>query len=190
MAHVFYITHPEVVIDPGVPVPDWGLSEHGRARMAAIAALPEMAGVRSVWSSTEQKARDGRDIMAAALGVEAREHAGLGENDRSATGYLPEAEFWPVVEAFFANPDVSARGWETARAAQTRCVSAVRAVLETAPPGDVAIVAHGGVGNLLMCHLKGVAITRSEAAPGMGAWFAYDRDGGGAVPVWIAPPED
>jgi hypothetical protein len=37
MATVFYISHPQVRVDPAVPVSDWGLSEVGRARLAALA---------------------------------------------------------------------------------------------------------------------------------------------------------
>ena len=40
MPTVFFITHPDVVIDPGVPVPDWRLNERGRARMWGMIAYP------------------------------------------------------------------------------------------------------------------------------------------------------
>jgi len=49
----------------------------------------------------------------------------LGENDRSATGYLEPQEFETTANAFFAYPERSIRGWETAQAAQTRIVEAV-----------------------------------------------------------------
>jgi hypothetical protein len=35
---VFFITHPDVAIDPAVPTPDWLLNERGRARMYAMTA--------------------------------------------------------------------------------------------------------------------------------------------------------
>lgn len=38
----------------------------------------------------------------------------LGENDRSATGYLPHEEFEAAANAFFEQPDASFCGWETA----------------------------------------------------------------------------
>jgi hypothetical protein len=40
MPTVFFITHPDVVIDPSVPVSDWPLNERGRARMHALTAQP------------------------------------------------------------------------------------------------------------------------------------------------------
>lgn len=40
MPLVYFITHPEVVIDPGVPVPQWPLSETGRRRMRSPVTKP------------------------------------------------------------------------------------------------------------------------------------------------------
>jgi hypothetical protein len=39
MPAVFFITHPDVLIDPNAPVPEWPLNERGRARMRVISAL-------------------------------------------------------------------------------------------------------------------------------------------------------
>jgi broad specificity phosphatase PhoE len=154
-----------------VPVPRWVLTPRGIARMRALAALPEMAGVTSVWASTEAKAIEGAGILAACLGLPVRVHAGLGENDRSATGYLPEAEFQQVADAFFANPEQSIRGWERAADAQARIVAAIADVLADSPPGPVAVVAHGAVGALLRAHLAGAPIARSWDQPGAGCRF-------------------
>ena len=35
-----YLTHPQVLVDASVPVPEWGLSETGRARLLAIRERP------------------------------------------------------------------------------------------------------------------------------------------------------
>ena len=81
------------------------------------------------------------------------------------------------MHAFFGEPLLSHRGWETAAAAQERIADALETVLARSPAdGDVAIVSHGGVGTLLLCQLKGTAIHRAEDQPGQGHWFAFDRD--------------
>jgi broad specificity phosphatase PhoE len=166
-----FITHPEVVIDPAVPVPRWPLTDRGIARMRALAALPELAGLRAVWASTECKAIEGAGILAAAFGLPVRVLEELGENDRSGTGYLPEAEFQAVADQFFAAPEQSVRGWERAVDAQARIVGAIAAVMAESPEGPVAVVAHGGVGALLRAHLAGAAIARSFDQPGAGCRF-------------------
>jgi broad specificity phosphatase PhoE len=177
MPAIAFITHPDVSIDPSVPVPEWPLSPRGRDRMTCALALPWVAGIRSIWCSSERKARDGADILAAYLGLPVTILAALGENDRSATGYLFRAEFEAVADRFFALPDQSIRGWETAANAQRRIVAAIdRVVAESVGRGDIAIVSHGGVGTLLLCHLRGDAIDRVHDQPpnNGGNFFAFD----------------
>jgi broad specificity phosphatase PhoE len=169
MPTVHFITHPEVAIDPAVPVPDWPLSSLGLRRAQLMLRQPWVGTVRAVFSSAERKARDLAYLLAGHLGVAPVVIEELGENDRSATGYLPREEFEAVADAFFARPDDLVRGWERASDAQRRIVRAVDRALAMAPgDGDLAIVSHGGVGALLLCHLKGSPISRSEDQPGRG----------------------
>ena len=134
-ARLFFITHPEVVIEPEVPVPEWSLSAQGWLRMRACLQQPWVAGLKSLWSSTERKAKDGAAVLAAHLELEVHERENLGENDRSATGFLPPEEFQQVADQFFANPSESVRGWETAADAQARIVQAVEDVDAAAAAG-------------------------------------------------------
>jgi len=139
---VLFITHPDVVIDPGVPVPDWPLNERGRARMHAMTTCPWVRGVRRIFASNERKARDAAQILADGLRLSGYSViANLGENDRSATGFLAKDEFEVTVDAFFARPAQSIRGWEPAANAQARIVSAVeQAVSQTREGADIALV--------------------------------------------------
>jgi len=98
--------------------------------------------------------------------------------------FTPEL-FEPAVQAFFGEPLLSHRGWETAAAAQQRIADALETVLARSPDGDVAIVSHGGVGTLLLCRLKGTAIRRAEDQPGQGHWFAFDRDTRAVEHGWV-----
>jgi broad specificity phosphatase PhoE len=168
---LIYLSHPEVVVDPKVPVPDWGLSPDGRRRLEAVAARgwPKVA---RIVSSAERKAREAAAILAAPQGFAPIVHAGLGEIDRSATGYVPAARHEALADRLFAEPERSADGWETARAAQGRALDALRQVL--AGEGDVLVVGHGGVGTLTWCALSGVPIDRRHDQPGMG--FVWQAD--------------
>ena len=164
---IYFITHPDVVIDPSIPVPRWGLSERGRRRMRCLLTRDWTARIEVIYCSTEQKALDGAVILSEATGIPHYQLATLGENDRSATGYLPTTEFEATVDAFFAHPNESIRGWEPAVAAQTRIVRALGQITRVAlGVGPVAVVSHGGVGALLLCHLKGIPIARKEEQPG------------------------
>jgi broad specificity phosphatase PhoE len=169
---LLFVTHTEVVIDPDAPIESWPLSDRGRERMTHLAEALSGAGVTAVWSSAERKAIDGAEILGRRLGLAPEVDAGLGENDRSATGYIAPPEFWDVVRAFFASPNDSVRGWETARDAQARIVAAVDHVLSAEPAGRVVIVSHGGVARLLSAHVQGCLIGEEDRPthPGGGSY--------------------
>jgi broad specificity phosphatase PhoE len=178
MPNLFFITHPDVVIDAAVPVPRWPLSELGRSRMGRFAASGFLRDVSAVYASSERKAVDGAEIVAQALGLSVTIREALGENDRSATGFLPPPEFWPVVQKFFAEPEASVRGWERAVDAQSRIVTALAAIArQDLTAGDVAVVAHGGVGALLLAHLQGEPIRPGfgQPHPKGGCFLTLDR---------------
>ncbi len=164
MNSFYFITHPNVVISRDVPVPRWPLSELGKSRMRAGLKQPWVRGITSIYCSTEQKAIDGATILSEHLNVPfARMHE-LGENDRSATGFLPPDEFERVADQFFAQPELSVRGWERAVDAQARIVNAVQRISNEAK-GTIAIVSHGAVGTLLYCHLAAETIARRWDQP-------------------------
>jgi broad specificity phosphatase PhoE len=171
----FYLTHPQVRIDPAVPVPDWGLSDTGlsRARRAAGAAL--FANLALVCSSAERKALETAEAIARPRNLPVSVLPRTHENDRSATGFLRPEEFESVVNDFFAEPHTSVRGWERAIDAQARIVSEAAPLLDASRAGDVLMVGHGGVGTLLLCHLAGLEISRDHDQPaGGGNLFAYN----------------
>ncbi len=164
---VFFVTHPDVLIDPAVPVPDWPLSPRGWERMRQALGLPWVEGLGAIWCSTERKAREAAAILAERAGLPVQALAELGENDRSATGYLPRAAFEAMADRFFAHPEASIEGWERAMDAQRRIVGAVGQVAAASAGcgGDIAILAHGGVGALLLAHLRGEPISRRHDQP-------------------------
>ena len=180
-----YLSHPQVRIDPAIPVPQWGLSEIGRKRVAGLVSSGALAGTQTVVSSAERKAVETAELIAAALGVKVIVREAMHENDRSATGFLPPDEFDRVADAFFANPDINVRGWERATDAQARIVNETQDILAAAPEGDVLLVGHGGVGTLLYCHFAGVPIDRRYDQPaGGGNFFAIERLTGRTLHGW------
>jgi len=171
---VRYLTHPQVNIDPTIPVPRWGLSEVGKARTDAVTITGPLSGTTRVISSGERKAIETAEIIAAKLGVDVEVREAMHENDRSATGFLVPDEFEAVANQFFGQPHISIRGWERAVDAQLRIVEEVEQVLARDTPGDVLLVGHGGVGTLLYCHYSGLEIARAhDQLAGGGCFFAF-----------------
>lgn len=166
---IYFISHPNVQISATVPVPEWPLSELGRQRMASSLQLPWIKNISTIYSSAEQKAIEGAEILSNFLSLDFTKIEVLGENDRSATGFLKSEEFEDTANEFFEFPTQSVRGWETAQAAQDRIVKAVSGIDENHKgEGDIAIVSHGAVGTLLYCHYANKPISRRWDQPGNG----------------------
>lgn len=127
-----------------------------------------------IWASDERKASETAALLAAPRSLPFSIDAALGENDRSATGFLPPRAFEAAADAFFARPKSSFRGWERAVDAQARIESAVREIVANHRDGDLAIVTHGGVGTLLWCAFRGVPISRRYDQPGQGHYWQAD----------------
>jgi broad specificity phosphatase PhoE len=176
MTKVFFITHPEVDVDPQIPITEWKLSARGMERMCEMLKQKWIPEIQHIFASDERKAKAAAEILARHLSLGLSIEVELGENDRSSTGFLPPQEFEAMANLFFLHPHQSIRGWEIAKVAQGRIVRAVTSLMQTAPPGAVAIVAHGGVGTLLLCWLKGVPISRLEDQPSQGHFFVFQRD--------------
>lgn len=135
----------------------------------------------------ERKARQTADIRAGVLGLPVQTEPQTGENDRLATCFLPPDIFEAAADAFFAAPDASFRGWETARAAQARIGAATRRIFADAGPQErILMVGHGAVGTLLRQGLRGEVVARHGDQPaGGGCRFALDPARAQASPGWL-----
>jgi len=187
MTTVYFVTHPEVRIDPAIPVPDWQLSEPGWRRIRSFCARPELSRVSDVHVSNERKALDCAEALMAARRLSFRIDPRLGENDRSSTGYVAPPEFWEIVARFFDRPHESILGWERAADAQNRIREAVwDCVANGSGGGDVCIFSHGGVGTLFLCDLLNEPISRVRSQPisGGGCYFAFVAETKALVHDW------
>ena len=175
-----YISHPQVHMDPHVPVPLWGLSPEGRRRAEALARRDIVPRGAMIFSSRERKALELAEILAERAGTLVMSDHLMGENDRSATGFLPPALFEAAADRFFAEPEASMEGWERAVDAQRRIVGTIGTALASVPADVPAVFCgHGAVGTLLKCHLAGRPIARAEdqsrhGDKGGGNCFAFD----------------
>lgn len=173
MPTTIYISHPEIVIEPAVPVPEWRLNDRGRARAASLASSPLLGRVDRIVTSDERKALDTTELLLAdRRGLAAIIDPATAETDRSVPGFAPPEEFERQADSWFAHPAESPHGWETAVATQRRIVEAHARACEGLGHADVLVmVGHGGVGTLLWCAHAGEAIDRIHDQRGAGHLF-------------------
>ncbi len=192
MPYALYVTHPQVVQDPAIPVPQWRLTAFGRSRAEQFANHVFVRRAVRIVSSPEPKAFELATILAAPNRLPVESGENFGENDRRSTGFVPRERFEQLADAFFSNPDQSVEGWETARTTQQRIVGAFEAALLGHDPARPVIFAgHGAVGTLLKCHLGNRAIARAEdqrvlADPGGGNVFVVRLADRALLTDWLA----
>jgi broad specificity phosphatase PhoE len=167
-----YVSHPEVVVDPNTPVPQWSISEQGRLRIAAMCKQPWVEHIGRVVSSGETKAIETAQIVAAHRGLDVEIRLATGETDRSSTGFVPHERHEQLANAFFANPTKSVEGWERAIDVQSRVVSALDDLFAT--DADVLVVGHGAAGTLWYTFLVGLPIRRTFDQTSAGQYFSVD----------------
>ena len=181
---LFYVSHPEVEIDPARLVPRWPLSGEGLERVKSACGTAWVQRLTGVMSSDETKALETAALFAMAAGVPMHVDADAGEVDRSSTGYVAAERHEALRRALFGAPEQSADGWERAVDAQARIVGAANRFLATAPEGDVAIVGHGAVGSFLWCHYAGNPISLDADQPFGGHVWAVSRPALDPIFAW------
>ena len=154
MSRLVFITHPETAPIPGLRAEIWPFSSKGCAAAARLWKNTFWERIDAVYSSTEGKASVVGSIVSEKFGLSFEQIAELGEIDRSSTPIVPLDEYLKRSKAFYADPDTSMRGWETARQGTRRVDAAVRRIMERHPSGSVAIIGHGMTGTLLRCALQ------------------------------------
>ncbi len=172
MATLWYVSHPEVRIDPAVPVPRWGLTDTGRSRAHAMCRQPWVGAIERIITSDETKALELAAIVGAHRSLPVEVRPTTAETDRRSTGFVPQAEHDALAAAWFAEPEVSPSGWEPAGAVQARVTRALADLLEGATSAMIA--GHGGAGTLWWCHLMGVPIEAFRDQPSPGHYYAVD----------------
>lgn len=166
MPRIVFITHTDPAIDTAIPPQQWQLSEQGGIRIAGFAENPALRNVTNYITSAEPKAVAGGKILSEMTHKTVKAVLELGEVDRTESGYLSQEEFQKALDDFFNKPDLSAKEWETAAAAQQRIVHAVLGLaLDFSQEKVIALVSHGTVGALLLAHIKGEKATRAHMQP-------------------------
>ena len=148
-------SHPKIV--PDWQATQWTLSDVGRLRCHQLAKRITPHYPDLVVTSTEIKAMETGQIIAADLGKPVKTSEGLHEHARPNVGWYDTVEqFEEQVAHFFQNPSQLVFGAETADAAYRRFNNTLNGIMEAHPGWNVAVVTHGTVMSLYIARLAGI----------------------------------
>jgi broad specificity phosphatase PhoE len=151
------------------------LSDEGLLAIERLKQSDFWSNINHIYTNTEQKAIQDALLIGEKFGHTIIKKSCLNENDRSSTGFMPYDEFMRNIYTFFANPHESQLGWETAVDATDRIVSCINQIAQTVDDDDnVAIIGHGVVFGLFLCHLKNKAPDFKETQKDLGSLIHID----------------
>lgn len=177
MKEIYFLSHPNVCIDPKISITKWKLSELGKEKIIKIFDNDWILNIQDIYSSNETKAQETAKIISHKLGLKYTSLDDLGEIDRSSTGYLKLKDFMKAVNEFFTYPERSYRGWEKAIEAQKRIRNVVyNNIIKNSKANNILIVSHGGVGALLLADLLGTNISNKYDQKSQGSYFIFTEN--------------
>jgi probable phosphoglycerate mutase len=139
---------------------DPGLTDRGAHQAARLAAWLGAEPIDLVITSPLRRARETAAPLASALGIEAVVDAGVSEYDADSDEYIPIEELRAAKDdRWYAT--IEGR-WDDAGGVnplefQEAVVPAVDAIAARSPGAKVAVVCHGGVINVYLAHVLGIA---------------------------------
>ncbi|MFC3078261.1 histidine phosphatase family protein [Phenylobacterium terrae] len=176
MAKLLLVKHAQPQMAPEVNAQRWTLSEAGQESCGWLAEAFAREGVRRIYASLEPKALETAALAAAALGLEVRPRADLGENDRTGVGFASQEVHVRRFHTFFDEPAKVSMGTESADAAHARFSAAVRAAVQESAGETLAVVAHGTVITLLVSRANGLAPFPLWESLGLASYLVLDPD--------------
>lgn len=170
MRSLILIRHSLVSFDSALPWYEWPLSEEGRHRVLGLTPALRQLAPTSIVSSTERKAIETANLLAADLDLRVEQDSRLCENDRTDLPKLSAEEFQCVLREFLSHPSDIVMGHESANNALNRFRDAIEAAVNTCIQGNVAVVTHGTVISLFVAahnDLDALAFWRQLQLPGL-----------------------
>lgn len=153
MHRLYLVRHAKPIFDRAKPPSRWELDPTGAGRLNRLASLPCFAEAYRIVSSSETKADQTAQAIAAIHGLPAVEqYEALGELYKATLVDNHEQ----VMTELFLNPDQPVlEGWESAAGALARFRAAVDQLLLDAAGRDLVIASHGTVLSLYLAWLNG-----------------------------------
>ncbi len=163
MTKLIVITHPAVIIDPLIPIDEWSLSEKGWKQVRQAFKLEFWTSVDVLYSSYELKAYSMAEKASKKFSIpfdSAHKIYDLGET-RGRT-FIPPDQFDQAVKEWYSDLDHNVNGWEPINTMSKRVSTCIDSLMRKHKNRTVAVIAHGGSGTMIKCHVQGIVPSQNE----------------------------
>ncbi len=134
------------------------LSEAGRMQAVHLAQYLSSEQLHAVYTSPMRRARETAEPLAAEQGTALITDDGLAEWDQHSSDYVPVEELKAANDPRWqAMLDGTWSSEETEESFRGRTITSIEGIVERHRGGRVAVVCHGGVINLYLSHVLGLA---------------------------------
>jgi probable phosphoglycerate mutase len=144
-----------VRVDGGDGPADPALGDPGRRQAQLLVEYLAGETIAALYTSTMRRAIQTAEPLGTALGLTVTTVDDLCEWDRAATTYLPLEELKAAGDPRFTESSVADSA--ILAAFTLRAVPAIEAIVERHPGERVAVICHGGVINVYLAHVLGLA---------------------------------
>lgn len=174
MAKLILVKHAPPEISPQVISHRWVLAEEGRRRCDWLADELRAHGVSRLCSSLEPKALETAALVAVQMGLAVEPCRDLQENDRTELGFVGPDQLRRRLHEFFAQPERTIIGNETANDALRRFARSIRNIISKGHGEASAIVTHGTVLSLFVAHHNTIAPYDLWSSLGLPSYLVLD----------------
>lgn len=186
MTKLILFTHPAVNIDPNVPIDQWSLSKKGWEQAWQALDLSLWKEVNAIYASTELKAYSMAEKIAEKLNLpfdDSHKIYDLGETRNRI--FIPPDQFEKAVEEWYHDLDQNINGWEPINIMSKRVSQSIDLLMSENIGKTVAIIAHGGSGTMIKCHIQGIPPLRNKDPHKIaGGYFVADWDSKKIIIDW------
>lgn len=152
---LIFLRHADTKKDPSMSATQWELSEKGKDQAVAVALLPLMAEVDSIYVSEEKKTTLTIEPLIKKTGKEVRKLGFFNEVRRGDT-FLTKEEFGAEKIKQLTDLDYRAFGGESGKEALSRFKKGVDYIVEQDAGKTILIVTHGTILNIYFANILDV----------------------------------
>lgn len=172
---IYFITHPNVQVNPELPPDQWSLSQKGYQRLDQLSQESFWLEVQHIFASYDNRGQETGKYLAQKHNLPLQQFPGLHEYERRESPFLSLNDLRIAMRMFFKRPKESIFGWERALDAQNRIRNTLHQLIDEYPDLDtIAICSHGVIGSLLRSELMGHPIEESLCQEEIGAYLMLD----------------